>query len=219
MLVAALALLLLGALAAGGFALVQRSDAQDKARVAQAGRLAAQSRGAAGQHPDLALLLALEAGRLDDSIDTRGALLGALEHGSRIRSWLQGFDAPVIATAFSPDGTTPGDRDAGGGHSLGHDDMAPARTSPSNRRRVDGRRGSTSVPTDGRWPSRAVQGRVELWDVSTAKQVGELADPVAVTSDEPALAAVLFSPDGSVIAAGSKAMNHVTLWDDCKRPT
>ena len=55
--------------------------AQDKARVAQAGRLAAQSREAAGQHPDLALLLALEAGRLDDSIDTRGALLGALEHG------------------------------------------------------------------------------------------------------------------------------------------
>ena len=33
--------------------------------------------------------------RLDDSVDTRGALLGALEHGSRIRTWLQGFDSPV----------------------------------------------------------------------------------------------------------------------------
>ena len=44
-----------------------------------------------GQHPDLALLLALEGGRLDDSVDTRGALLGALGHGSRIRKWLHGF--------------------------------------------------------------------------------------------------------------------------------
>jgi WD40 repeat protein len=53
---------------------------------------------------DLGLLLALEAGRLDDSVESRGALLGALEHGARIRRWLQGFASPVAATAFSPDG-------------------------------------------------------------------------------------------------------------------
>ena len=92
------------ALIAGAFALVQRGSARRSAVVAQAGRLAAQSREVAGQHPDLGLLLALEAGRLDDSIDTRGALLGAIEHGSRIRAWLQEFDAPVNGTAFSPDG-------------------------------------------------------------------------------------------------------------------
>ena len=95
---------LVAALIAGAFALAQRGSARRSATVAQAGRLAAQSREAAAEHPDLALLLALEAGRLDDSVDTRGALLGALEHGSRIRAWLQGFDAPVEGAAFSPDG-------------------------------------------------------------------------------------------------------------------
>src|SRR6185436_16034146 len=84
--------------------LVQRGSARHTATVAEAGRLAAQSREVAAQHPDLALLLALEAGTLDDSVESRGALLGALEHGARIHRWLHGFGAPVAASAFSPDG-------------------------------------------------------------------------------------------------------------------
>src|SRR6185503_3999643 len=86
------------------FALAQRGRARHSATVAQAGRLAAQSREVAAKHPDLGLLLALEGDRLDDSVDARGALLGALEHGSGIRTWLQGFDSPVESSAFSPDG-------------------------------------------------------------------------------------------------------------------
>jgi class 3 adenylate cyclase/tRNA A-37 threonylcarbamoyl transferase component Bud32/energy-coupling factor transporter ATP-binding protein EcfA2 len=64
---AAVALLI--AVVAGVVAYVQRGHARRSAIVAQAGRLAAQSREAAGEHPDLGLLLALEAGRRDDSID------------------------------------------------------------------------------------------------------------------------------------------------------
>ena len=103
-LLAVVAAALVVAVIAGTFALIQRGSARHTATVAQAGRLAAQSREAAAQHPDLGLLLALEAGRLDDSVDSRGALLGALQHASRIRAWLQGFDSPVVASAFSPDG-------------------------------------------------------------------------------------------------------------------
>ncbi len=103
-LLAVVAAALVVAVAAGAFALVQRGSARHTATVAQAGRLAAQSREVAAQHPDLGVLLALEAGRLDDSVDSRGALVGALEHGSRIRAWLRGFDSPANATAFSPDG-------------------------------------------------------------------------------------------------------------------
>ena len=103
-LLAVVAAALVVAVIAGSFAVAQRGRARRSAIVAQAGRLAAQSREVAAKHPDLALLLSLEAGRLDDSVDSRGALLGALDHGSRVRAWLQGFDAPVNATAFSPDG-------------------------------------------------------------------------------------------------------------------
>ena len=115
------------AVIAGSFALVQRGSARRTATVAQAGRLAAQSREVAAQHPDLGLLLALEAGRLDDSVDTRGALLGALEHGSRIRAWLQGFDSPVVATAFNPDGTLLATTTIRRDHALGHGDLEAGR--------------------------------------------------------------------------------------------
>ena len=209
-LVAALAVLLVAALAAGGFALLQRSDAQHKARVAQAGRLTALSREAAGQHPDIALLLALEAGRLDDSSDTRGALLGALEHGSRIRAWLQGFDAPVNASAFSPDGkllATVTFR----GTTLWN--TATWRPIGPPLRSSQGAWEGVDFSPDGRTLAIAGgQGRVELWDVSTRKVLRELTDPAATGSNEPALAVVRYSPDGRFIAAGAKATNHVTVW-------
>ena len=153
-LLAVVAAALVVAVIAGSFALVQRGSARRTATVAQAGRLAAQSREVAAQHPDLGLLLALEAGRLDDSVDSRGALLGALEHGSRIRAWLQGFDSPVNATAFSPGRQAPGDRDARRGPRSGTRRPGVPSARRCDRRRAAGR-GSTSAPTGGRWRSRA----------------------------------------------------------------
>ena len=164
------------ALIAGAFALVQRGHARHSATVAQAGRLAAQSREVAAKHPDLALLLALEAGRLDDSVDSRGALLGALERGSRIRAWLQGFDSPVNADAFSPDGkllaTVTQRRD----HALGHGDMAarrPAAAIVAGRlggRRLQPRRANAG-DRGRRGPRRAV-GRSDAEGASGADRPG-----------------------------------------------
>jgi len=209
-LLAGVAAALVAAVIAGSFALVQRGRARHSAVVAQAGRLAAQSREVAAKHPDLALLLSLEAGRLDDSVDSRGALLGALEHGSRIRAWLQGFDSPVEATAFSPNGkllasvTLEGTTlwDTATWHPVG----PPLRSSQGGWQWVD-------FSPDGRTLAIAGgKGRVELWDVSTRKERRELTDPAAATSDQPMLSFVRYSPDGSVIAAGLQELNHVTLW-------
>ncbi len=209
MLVAA-AVALVIAIAAGVLAYVQRSHARHSATVAQAGRLAAQSRETASTHPDLALLLALEAGRLDDSVESRSALLGALEHASWVRAWLQGFASPVNATAFSPDGrllaTTTQD-----GTTL-WDTRTWRASGPPVGSSQGGWEGVDFSP-DGRTLAIAGgKGRVELWDVASRKEVRELRDPAAVPS-QPMLSAVRYSPDGSVIAAGAQETNHVTLWD------
>jgi WD40 repeat protein/tRNA A-37 threonylcarbamoyl transferase component Bud32 len=208
-LLVAVAAALVVALIAGVFAFRQRGSARHSAVVAQAGRLAAQSREAAGEHPDLALLLALEAGNLDDSVDSRGALLGALEHGSLIRRWLWGFEAPVNTTAFSPDGnfmvTTTIDRTTLW-------DTTRWRVAGELRAPQGSNEGVDFAP-DGRTLAIAVgDGRVALWDVSRRTRLRELRDPGAVPGAS-ALAVVRYSPDGSIIVAGAKEANHVTLWN------
>ena len=205
-LLAAVAVALVVALIAGSFALVQRGSARRSATVAQAGRLAAQSREAAGQHPDLALLLALEAGRRDDSIDTRGALLGALEKGSRIGAWLREFDSPPNATAFSPDGRLLAAVTLEGTTLWNTATWRPL--GPPLRSSQGGSSGVDFSP-DGRTLAIAGgEGNVELWDVESRRELRQLVSPRGLP-----LHTVRYSPDGSVIAGGGIEDNHVTLWD------
>jgi WD40 repeat protein/tRNA A-37 threonylcarbamoyl transferase component Bud32 len=210
-LLAAVAAALVAALVAGSLALVQRGRARHTATVAQAGRLAAQSRQVAAKHPDLGLLLALEGDRLDDSVDARSALLGALEQGSRIRAWLQGFDSPVNATAFSPDGKLLATATLDGTTLWDTATWKPL--GPPLRSSQGGWNGVDFSPDGLTLAIAGGEGRVELWDVATKKKVRELTDPAAATSSEPALATVRYSPDGNVIAAGGQDANHVALWD------
>ena len=205
-LLAAVAAALVAAVVAGSFALVQRGSARRSATVAEAGRLAAQSREVAAEHPDLGLLLALEAGRLDDSIDTRGALLGALQHGSRIRAWLGGFDAPVNGAAFSPDGRLLATVTLDGTTLW---DTATWRQLGPLLRSPQGRTEGLAFSPDGRTLAiTGGEGRVDLWDVDRRRRLRELVSPRGA-----GLAGVRFSPDGSVIAAGGQDDNHVVVWD------
>jgi len=197
------------ALLAGAVALVQRGRARHTAVVAQSGRLAAQSRQVASDHPDLALLLALEAGRLDDSVDSRSALLGALEHGSRIRAWLQGLESDVSAAAYSPDGKLLATLTEDGTTLWNTATWRPSGPPLKGEPGGDG----LAFSPDGRTLAIAGgAGHVELWDVAKRRKLRALTDPAAVPG-QAALGAVAFSPDGAVVAAGGVDTNHITLWN------
>ena len=104
------AVLLAASLVIGDLALTQRDRATDALTLADAGRLASRSRLEAD--PQLALLMAREAVNIDDSPETRSALLAALERAPAIIGRIYGTGGPSIVgdetqwIAMSPDGRT-----------------------------------------------------------------------------------------------------------------
>jgi DNA-binding SARP family transcriptional activator/WD40 repeat protein len=100
-----LALLLVVAVLAASIVFLQRREALDQARVADATRLASQAQGLPADQLDVALLLAIEARHLDTTDVTDGALEAAL---ARVPLGIERFiRIPGLAglPAQSPDGT------------------------------------------------------------------------------------------------------------------
>lgn len=110
-LLAGVGIALVVALVAAAAAVVQLGRASDQRERADAAgvdadtaRLAAESRAAATNSPDLALLLAVEANRRHDTVETRSALLGALGAQPQLLAKLHGVDAGLESVDWSPDG-------------------------------------------------------------------------------------------------------------------
>jgi WD40 repeat protein len=85
------------------FALTQRSEAREQARLSQSRELAASALGALGSDPELGLLVALQAARAARTPEAENALREALI-ASRVRRVLTGHEGPVRHASFSPDG-------------------------------------------------------------------------------------------------------------------
>jgi WD40 repeat protein/class 3 adenylate cyclase len=109
-LLAGVAVFLAVALVAGSLAVVQRRHAQQEATLADARWLATQA--LADDHVDQALLLALAAVRLDDSVETRGALLTSLFKSPEAIGVMNIPQSPVnislspVSISLSADGRT-----------------------------------------------------------------------------------------------------------------
>ena len=97
------ALVLVGALAA--YALVQRADARDRARAAKARELTVRSLSALGRDPELALLLAVEASRHEQTPAVEAAVRGALLRSRALAAVV--FDQPVLAAVPSVPASSP----------------------------------------------------------------------------------------------------------------
>jgi WD40 repeat protein/DNA-binding SARP family transcriptional activator len=204
---AGLAGLLAVALAAGSFATVQRGHAQHAALVADARRLGAQA--LVEKDLDRSLLLAMAANRLDDSPDTRSALLASLQRSPEALRVFRGSGNRLQRVALSGDGETLAAVDE---HSLAH--LWDVRS---------GRREILKPPVGATLFAPAFSpvdddllatggfmegGGVLLWDVAQHKirRQLQLKDAEGIVYD------LAFSPDGHVLAVGTSS-GSVSFWN------
>ncbi len=187
-LLAGVGVLLLAAIAAGAFALVQRSGAQHKARVALARQLGSEA--VSEPRIDRAMLLARESVDLDRSMATEGTLLATLLRSpAAIATFTTPIDSRPLKVALDPDGrtlavtpiensviTSDGRTVAFGtmAGSVSFVDVASGRVTPGLGGHTAGVTTMGFSP-DGRvLVSTASDGVVILWDPATAQPVQRL---------------------------------------------
>jgi WD40 repeat protein/class 3 adenylate cyclase/energy-coupling factor transporter ATP-binding protein EcfA2 len=201
---AVLAGLLVVAVVAGGLALVQRSTARRQAVLARSTSLAAQASARRESEPDLALLLAVEGHRLDDSIQTRAGLLDTLGQSPRLAALHQGY-GELTSVALSPDETTLAARTVDGDLRLWDFRGRAPKTAPIDTGQD---KGDVAFSPDGRFVATSGDdGSVRLWDAARGTPVG------AVMRHQPGGAAsVRFSPDSRRLASTGFEDGGVRLW-------
>jgi WD40 repeat protein/DNA-binding SARP family transcriptional activator len=211
-LLAGLAAVLVLALAASGFALALRGRANRQALVAQRQTQVAESRRLGAQvllqsDLDRSLLLAAEAVRLDDSVDTRSALLTTLLRSPQALRVLHGDGNQLQNLTASPDGRTLAAVDSAGETYLWDTRTGRRLPGPPGRDVVAFSRDGRLLATLG----STAAGNVDLllWDIAArpavVRQLAQLRGGAPITD-----AAV--SPNGQVLAA-STARGSVIFWN------
>jgi WD40 repeat protein len=204
---AGLAVVLLFALVAGGLALDLRGRAERQALVTDSRRLSVQ----ALLHSDLdrSLLLAEQAVRLDDSVDTRSALLTSLLRSPRAVGRFRAGDNQLENLALSPNGRTLAAVDDLGLVYLWDPSTGQRLAGPLGEPAPSG--GVAAFSPDGHLLATGVSAltpRLELWDVASRTMVRRLPLPT-----EDAITGAAFSPpDGRVLAASTLA-GHLIFWN------
>ena len=90
-----------------GIALTAQALAEERAKIARAGQLAAQAVNAYDKDFQLSLLLSAEAFQEKDTLQTRSVLLENTQANSQLRIFLNGPRDPVSSVGFRSDGKTP----------------------------------------------------------------------------------------------------------------
>jgi WD40 repeat protein len=199
----ALALIVVLGLAAGFAANV----AHQRQKIAESRALASE----AISHMDdrsLALLLSIEARRIADTVESKRALLTAIQRLPNTESFLWGHTDAVTRAVLSHDGKTI--------LSAGWDDriiLWNAATHEPIGEPIPAPKGlvSASFSSDGSQFATASSGSVVIWDTKSRKPVGE---PFRATED---FVHIAFSPKGDLVAASTASYgNHpstVLVWN------
>jgi WD40 repeat protein len=209
-LLAGLTAVLVVAVVAGALAVIQQRRASQADLIADARRLGAQA--LVESDLDRSLLLAAQANRLDDSVDTQGALLTGLLRSPQAIGVLRGADDQLLHLAVSPDGRTLAAGDNAGRTLLWDTSTRRPLLAPPQRPKVDGqqvRLDALAFSPDGRLLLTAGPGpngpdTVQLWDLAAHKVVGSL-DGFGVIS-------MAVSRDGRRLAVGTHGGQ--VLWLD-----
>jgi WD40 repeat protein len=209
-LLAGLAGVLVLALVAGGFALALRGRAERQTQVAQRQTMVAESRRLGAQallegDLDRSLLLAVEAVHLDDSVDSRSALLTSLLRSPQARRVVRGDGNQLWNVTLSPDGRTLAVDNAG------NTDLWDTRTG----RRLTGLDGSMlafsrdgRLLTTGSFTTGGYMAELRLWDIAPRRIVKVLTMP----GEHQEIVEAAFSSDGRFLAAGT-ARGFLIVWD------
>jgi WD40 repeat protein/DNA-binding SARP family transcriptional activator len=208
-LLAGLAVVLVLALVAGGFALTLRGRAERQTLVAQHQTVVAESRRLGAQallqsDLDRSLLLAVEAMRLDDSVDTRSGLLTTLLRSPQALRVLRGDGNQLYRLTASPDGRTLAAVDIGGmggGTYLWDTRTGRRLPSPDGRDVVAFSRDGRLLATVGIPAAGGTD--LLLWDVARRTVVRRLLLPSQHPDIGESVFGAAFSPDGRILAAGT----------------
>jgi WD40 repeat protein len=207
----------LGALAAAavflvvaGIAGTMAIRANKQTRLATSRSLAATALNHIGEL-DLSLLLIIEANRAADTVESRGAVIPALQRSSYLTTFLHGHTHTVTSVAFSPDGKILASgswddtirlwdvatRQSLGAPLTGHttNDVTSVAFSPDGTILASGSQDKTII----------------LWDVATRQSLG-----APLTGHTQYLRSVAFSPDGKTLASGGEDKT-IILWDVATR--
>ena len=224
-------------------AFLQFRRAEDEAQVAQSRELAASSELALERNPDLALTLAVEAAKVDETPESTRALRQALE-ATYVQRELAGDGDAMTATAASPDGelTATGDSEGGltvwnvadGSQAAAFDAGAEVNTvafDPEGTKLVAaaGDRAVVFTLDESEEPIFLDGHRAKVWSASfdpagrrlvTAGGDGSArvwtahGQELAAFEGHPkAVYTAAFAPDGSTVASGGREDGFLRIWD------
>jgi WD40 repeat protein/DNA-binding SARP family transcriptional activator len=207
-LLAGLATVLVVAVTAGALAVVQQGRATRAARLADARRLVTQA--VVEADLDRSLLLAAQAHRLDDSVDTRSALLTSLLRSPQAIGMLRADDR-LLHLAVSPDGGTLAAGDQAGRTLLWDTATRRPLPGPPQLPKLDDQPDplrTLAFSSDGRLLLTAGSFTIHRWDLAARKAAGSF-NLLSIANS--GVSSMAVSRDGRRLAVGTQGK---VLWLD-----